>query len=109
MKIVGLTYDLKSDYEFKEGDPEDANAEFDHPSTIDVIAEAIESNGFRVERIGNAGNLLEKLSSLKADIVFNISEGLTGRNRESQVPILLEMAGIPFVGADALTLGVTLD
>ncbi|MDO8661676.1 MAG: ATP-grasp domain-containing protein [Candidatus Omnitrophota bacterium] len=109
MKIVGLTYDLKSDYQFKEGDPADANAEFDHPSTIDVIASAIESNGFKVERIGNAGNLLEKLSSLKVDIVFNISEGLTGRNRESQVPILLEMAGIPFVGSDALTLGLTLD
>ena len=109
MKIVGLTYDLRTDYQFKEGDPQDANAEFDHPSTIDVIANAIESNGFKVERIGNAGNLLERLSSLKVDIVFNISEGSTGRNRESQVPILLEMAGIPFVGSDALTLGLTLD
>lgn len=109
MKTVGLTYDLKTDYQFKAGDPEDANAEFDHPSTIDVIAEAIAANHFKVERIGNAENLLEKLASLKVDIVFNISEGLTGRNRESQVPILLEMAGIPFVGADALTLGLTLD
>lgn len=109
MKTVGLTYDLKTDYQFKEGDPLDANAEFDHPSTIDVIAKAIESNGFRVERIGNASNLLEKLDSLKVDIVFNISEGIEGRNRESQVPILLEMAGIPFVGGDALTLGLTLD
>jgi D-alanine-D-alanine ligase len=108
-KTVGLTYDLKTDYEFKEGDPPDANAEFDHPSTIDVIAEAIESRGVKVEKIGNASNLLEKIDSLSVDIVFNISEGLSGRNRESQVPILLEMAGIPFVGADALTLGLTLD
>jgi len=109
MKTVGLTYDLKTDYEFKAGDPPDANAEFDHPSTIDVIASAIEANGFKLERIGNVTNLLDKISSLKVDIVFNISEGLTGRNRESQVPILLEMARIPFVGADALTLGLTLD
>ncbi|MCX5707264.1 MAG: ATP-grasp domain-containing protein [Candidatus Omnitrophica bacterium] len=109
MKTVGLTYDLKTDYQFKAGDPADANAEFDHPSTIDVIAEAIAANGFKVERIGNAANLLEKLNSLNVDIVFNISEGIFGRNRESQVPILLEMAGIPFVGADALTLGLTLD
>jgi len=109
MKTVGLTYDLKSDYQFKEGDPEDANAEFDHPSTVDVIADAIKANGFKVEKIGNAGSLLEKLDSLKVDIVFNISEGLFGRNRESQVPAILEMAGIPFVGADALTLGLTLD
>ncbi len=109
MKTVGLTYDLKTDYKFKEGDPLDANAEFDSLSTIDVIAEAISANGFKVKKIGNASNLMEKIDKLDVDIVFNISEGLTGRNRESQVPILLEMAGVPFVGADALTLGLTLD
>jgi len=109
MKIVGLTYDLKTDYKFKKGDPLDANAEFDAPSTIGIIADAIAANGFKVKKIGNANNLLEKIDNLGVDIVFNISEGLHGRNRESQVPILLEMAGIPFVGADALTLGLTLD
>jgi len=109
MKTVGLTYDLKTDYKFKKNDPPDANAEFDHPSTIDVIASAIQACGFKVKKIGNVSNLLEKIDSLDVDIVFNISEGLLGRNRESQVPILLEMAGIPFVGADALTLSLTLD
>ncbi|MBI4982051.1 MAG: ATP-grasp domain-containing protein [Candidatus Omnitrophica bacterium] len=109
MKTVGLTYDLKTDYEFKAGDPPDANAEFDHPTTIDVIAKAIESQGFKVKKIGNATRLLEKIEKLEVDIVFNISEGTSGRNRESQVPIILEMAGIPFVGSDALTLGLTLD
>ncbi|MBM3245113.1 MAG: ATP-grasp domain-containing protein [Candidatus Omnitrophica bacterium] len=109
MKTVGLTYDLKSDYKLKKGDPPDANAEFDHPSTIGVIASAIESQGYKVKRIGNCSSLLEKIDSLNVDIVFNISEGRIGRNRESQVPMLLEMAGIPFVGADALTLALTLD
>lgn len=109
MKIVGLTYDLKTDYELKDGDPADAYAEFDHPSTIDVIAEAIESQGFSVKRIGNVNQLLEMGDDIGVDIVFNISEGLFGRNRESQVPIILEMKRIPFVGADALTLGLTLD
>ncbi|MDD5116447.1 MAG: ATP-grasp domain-containing protein [Candidatus Omnitrophica bacterium] len=109
MRTVGLTYDLKSDYKFKEGDPEDANAEFDHPSTVDVIGKAISANGFKVKKIGNVSSLLEKIDNLGVDIVFNISEGLAGRNRESQVPILLEMAQVPFVGADALTLGLTLD
>lgn len=109
MKIVGLTYDLKTDYKFKDGDPADANAEFDHSSTIDIIANAIESAGFKVKRIGNVNNLLENIDNLQVDIVFNISEGLKGRNRESQIPILLEMKNIPFVGSDALTLGLTLD
>jgi D-alanine-D-alanine ligase len=109
MKTVGLTYDLKTDYEFKKGDPPDANAEFDHPSTIDVISAAIESCGFKTKKIGNVARLLEKIDNLGVDIVFNISEGMSGRNRESQVPVLLEMQGIPFVGADALTLSLTLD
>lgn len=105
----GLTYDLKTDYEFKDDDPPDANAEFDHPSTIEVIAKAIRENGYNVKKIGNVSRLMEKFNHLDVDIVFNISEGMTGRNRESQVPILLEMAGIPFVGADALSLGISLD
>src|SRR4030043_390019 len=109
MKTVGLTFDLKTDYEFKENDPPDANAEFDHPSTIDVIAQAIESQGYKVKRIGNVSSLIENLDNLDVDIVFNISEGLYGRNRESQVPVLLEMKGVPFVGSDALTLSLTLD
>lgn len=110
MKTVGLTYDLKTDYQFRAGDPPDANAEFDHPSTIDVISSAIEACGFKVKRIGNAAKLLENIKNLEVDIVFNISEGIiSGRNRESQVPILLETAGIPYVGSDALTLGLTLD
>lgn len=109
MKTVGLTFDLKTDYKFKKDDPLDANAEFDHPDTVEVIAKAIAANGFKVKKIGNAANLLEKIDNLGVDIVFNISEGLTGRNRESQVPVLLEMAGVPFVGSDALTLGLTLD
>jgi len=109
MLTVGLTYDLKTDYVFKEGDPPDANAEFDHPSTIDVIRDAISSLGYRTKRIGNINNLLEKIDNLGVDIVFNISEGLSGRNRESQVPILLEARNIPFVGSDGLTLGMTLD
>jgi len=109
MKTVGLTYDLKTDYKFKAGDPPDANAEFDHPLTIGVIADAIKSQGVKVKKIGNVLNLLEKINNLDVDIVFNISEGASGRNRESQVPMLLEMAGIPYVGADALTLALTLD
>ena len=75
MKRVGLTYDLKTDYEFREGDPPDANAEFDHPSTIDVLVGAIESQGYKVEKIGNVSSLLERMNNLDVDIVFNISEG----------------------------------
>ena len=108
-KTVGLTYNLKTEYVFKPGDPQDANAEFDHPDTVALIEQAIRAGHHRVVRIGNANRLLESWEHLAVDIIFNISEGTGGRNRESQVPIILEMLGIPYVGSDGLTLGLTLD
>ncbi len=107
--VIGMTYDLKTEYVFKAGDPLDANAEFDHPSTIDVICDALTALGHRVVRIGNMEQLLSTVNRLAVDIVFNVAEGQAGRNREAQVPILLEMKGIPYVGSDALSLSLTLD
>lgn len=106
---IGLTYNLKSDMKLSENDPADLNAEFDSEETVGYIASAIESGGHQVKKIGHVFNLLKQISSLDVDIVFNIAEGFNGRNRESQIPMVLELYGIPYVGADALTLGVTLD
>jgi len=106
---VGLTYDCRTDWVVGPNDPQDMNAEFDKPQTIDDICAALEAGGHDVVRLGNAEKVLETLDRISVDIVFNICEGRHGRNRESQVPVLLEMKGIPFAGADALTLGMTLD
>ncbi len=108
-KVVGFTYDLKSDYTPGPDDPPDKLAEFDAEETIDFVAKAIEDNGHKVLRIGNVFKLLSLGKRPEVDIVFNIAEGLSGRNRESQVPTILELMGIPFVGSDALSLGLTLD
>ncbi len=108
-KIIGLTYNLKTDWVRGPDDPSDINAELDKPHTIERIIAAFESGGHRVKKIGNVHDLLKQIDHLGVDIVFNICEGTTGRNRESQVPMLLELKGIPYVGADALTLGITLD
>jgi len=105
---VGLTYNVKSEFVLKPGDPPDLNAEFDHEETVAHIEKAFRGAGHEVVRIGNARRLLET-GRPDADIVFNIAEGYEGRNRESQVPILLEMMRAPFVGADGLTLGLALD
>ncbi len=109
-KIIGLTYDLKSDWIASPDDPIDATAELDGTDTVEALTKAFEAAGHQVIAIGNAKNLLAAISrGLKVDIVFNIAEGYRGRNRESQIPNILEMFNIPFSGADALTLGVTLD
>ena len=106
---VGMTYNVKTECVPKPGDPPDINAEFDHEETIAHIERALRQGGHEVARIGNARRLLEHLGRLDVDIIFNIAEGYEGRNRESQVPILLEMLQVPYVGADGLTLGLTLD
>ena len=108
-KKIGITYNLKSDWQPGKGDPVDANAELDTMETVDYIASALEAGGHSVVKIGNVKDLLDKSNNIDVDIVFNICEGLRGRNRESEVPVILEMLGIPFVGSDGLTLGVTLD
>ncbi len=90
-------------------DPVDINAEFDKPETVDRVITALESGGHTVKRIGNINSLLTQIDNLDVDIVFNMCEGVNGRNRESQVPVMLEMKGIPFVGGDGLTLALTLD
>ncbi len=110
-KIVGITYDLKSDWQGSKDDPVDAAAELDGTKTIECLKAALESAGHKVVLIGGARQLIDRAArgSLKVDIVLNISEGFKGRNRESQVPAILDLYNIPFIGADALTLGVTLD
>jgi D-alanine-D-alanine ligase len=109
MPTIGFTYDLKSDHAPDSSAPQDALAEFDREETIDEVVAAIECGGYKVVRIGNVHNLLKRLPDLGVDIVFNICEGVGGRNRESEVPVILDLYNIPYVGSDGLTLSLTLD
>lgn len=42
-------------------------------------------------------------------IVFNLAEGTHGEDRVTQVPAMLEMAGVPYTGSSPLGLGMTYD
>ncbi len=111
-KLVGFTYDLKSEYlnRCKSKVTVEDVVEFDTEITINEICEALEFSGYKVEKIGSLKNLLSKLCQGKRwDIVFNIAEGISGRNRESQVPLILEFFNIPYTGSDALSMGISLD
>jgi D-alanine-D-alanine ligase len=101
---IGLTFNLK---------PANASGdrfeEFDSVETIEALEGALRKRGHEPVRLGWGLELLEALKRTKVDGVFNLAEGIGGRGRESQVPAVLEMLGIPCTGSDPLAIGITLD
>jgi len=110
MKLrVGITYNLRRDFSSLEDHPIDALEEFDSEETIDAIRDVLKGEGHEVIKLGGDAGLIDRLRQASIDIVFNIAEGLQGRNREAHIPALLEFLNIPYTGSDPLTLCVTLD
>jgi len=109
---IGLVYETFETYPRKQGDPADAHVEYEPESTIAALSEAIVQLGHRPRRLGSPLELLARLGkgeSLGVDACLNLSEGYGSRNRESWSPALLEMAGVPCLGSDGLTLSLSLD
>jgi D-alanine-D-alanine ligase len=87
----------------------DDDVEFDPPSTIESIDSALVELGHRVVRVGGASSLMALLvegSAPLPDLVFNIAEGRAGRAREGQVPSILEVAHVPYVFSDPVTMAI---
>lgn len=104
---VGFTFNVKRIKPTAEG--EDREAEYDSPTTLQAIREAIASHGHEVVDLEATPELPMVLATTPVDVVFNIAEGFRGRNRESQVPALLELLDIPYTGSDPATLSLALD
>ena len=106
---IGLVYDLLGS---APAGPPDADAEYEPISTVEVLEGAIRHAGHVPVRLGSPRELLAALGRgalPKLDAAWNIAEGWGTRNREAWAPVLLEMAGIPALGSDALTLSTSLD
>lgn len=100
---VGFTYNVKRT---QAGDDE---AEWDPPETIIAIANALARQGHIVVHLEATPDLPRVLAEADVDLIFNIAEGVEGRNREAQVPALCELLGIPYTGSDSATLAIALD
>ena len=101
---IGLTYNLK---------PADAAGdqfeEFDSVETVEALEGALRARGHTTLRLGWGEEVLSILDRERVDGVFNFAEGVGGRGRESQVPAMLEMLGIPYTASDPLAIAITLD
>ena len=100
---VGFTYNVKRESE------NDEQAEWDPPETIISIANALARQGHIVVHLEATPDLPRVLAEADVDLIFNIAEGVEGRNREAQVPALCELLGIPYTGSDSATLAIALD
>ena len=107
---VALVFNLIP-YDDVPPDKLDAIAELDSEETIQSLKNALESGGHKVLLLEADKSFLQRIVKFRheIDIVFNIAEGLQGECRESQVPIILEMLGIPYTGSGPLTLALCLD
>jgi len=101
---IGFAYNLK--------DPAlagtDAHAEYETGETIDAITAVLAGQG-EVVHLPCDSSFIDRITLHRPDIVFNIAEGWGDRDRESFVPVVCRMLGIPCTGSDAVTLGITMD
>ncbi len=106
---VGLIYNLRKQVDTENNVPEDFYAEYDDEETINAIADALKKGGCKVTKIEADEKSYSRLKRLLPDIVFNFAEGLRGESRESHIPAMLEMLGIPYTGSGPLTLAIALN
>jgi len=76
--------------------------------TIHAVRDAI-AERYAVELVEANADAYERLRAMKPTFVFNIAEGLYGVSREAQIPAMLELLQIPYLGSDPLTLALCLD
>jgi D-alanine-D-alanine ligase len=105
---VGFTFNVKRVTPSLDGHG-DQEAEYDSPKTLQAIREAIASYGHEVIDLEANSELPQHLAAAQPDVVFNIAEGFKGRNREAQVPALLELLDVPYTGSDPAALAIALD
>ena len=101
---IGLTYNLKP-----ANAADDQFEEFDSVETVEALEGALRARGHTTLRLGWGEEMLSILDRERVDGVFNFAEGIGGRGRESQVPAMLQMLGIPYTASDPLTIAITLD
>ena len=104
---IALIYNLKRN-------ETTAEAEFDAPSTIESVQQALESGGHQIDlhplhNYNCLGKLRDALTQFVPDLVFNMAEGWSGPLREAQFPLLYESLGIPYTGPSPRALALTQD
>ena len=97
---IGLAYNQKPDTANSAAEPSstnDAFAEWDDPSTIAAVEQALGLFG-SVVRLEADQAFPQQVALTRPDLVFNMAEGLRGQSREALVPAICEYLNIPYTG-----------
>lgn len=111
MLTIAFLYNVRHHYP----DPKDPRtlkeADFDDPETTKLQIKYLKKIGFRVIPIEANEKAYLKLYHFKKkiDLVFNVSEGMHGEDREAQIPAMLEMLQIPYTGSPPLAQALMLN
>ncbi len=105
MKTIAFIYNVRHHYPDAKNYHNQLQGDFDDPITIRWQIKHLKNLGFKVIPIEADEKAYLKLYKLKneIDLVFNIAEGLHGKDRELQIPAMLEMLKIPYTGSSPLT------
>ena len=94
-------------------DHPDAASEAGVLDAVEAVEQALTLRGHAVERLPvgeSSARLIEDLSTLRCDAVFNLCEGLGGTGAgEAAVAGLLELCGVAYTGCSAETLSLVRD
>ncbi len=106
---LGLAYNQRpqQNADINSQSTEDEFVEWDEPSTIQAVADALRALG-SVTLLEAVDDFSARLDAARPDLLFNMAEGRSGPNRESHVPAIAEFLGVRYTGSDPLTLSLAL-
>lgn len=102
---IGFAYDSPVDGDSTAGS---VSCEYEDTRTIDWMFDSLSRLG-NTTRLPWGEDIVARMIDARPDVIFNITEALEGRNRESLIPAIAESLGIPCTGTDAVGLGLSLD
>jgi len=105
IKTIAFLYNVRHFYLDVADYRNQLEADFDDPITTKWQIKHLKNLGFKIIPIEANENAYLKLKRFKKkiDLVFNVAEGIYGKDRELQIPAILEMLQIPYTGSSPLT------
>jgi len=102
---VAFVYNVRHKYPNPNDPRSQIESDFDDPETIDNMIKHLQNCNYNVIPIEANKEAYLKLYAYRKeiDIVFNFAEGIYGKDREAQLPAMLEMLQLPYTGSSPLT------